>query len=122
MADPMYPLIADDLRREIEISGGLAPGQPAPHRARAEGTVRRVPGIPSAMPSNRSSAWGWWSPRPGQGTYVTEHIDPFVTTLSADAKSGFGGGEGTSYLSEVSRADRVPRHRHAPGGDLGRDR
>ena len=106
MADPMYRLIADDLRREIE-SGGLAPGSQLPTELELKerfGASRNT--IRDAVKSLVSL--GLVVTRPGQGTYVTEHIDPFVTTLSADAKSGFGGGEGTSYLSEVSRADRVP--------------
>ena len=46
--------------------------------------------------------------RPGQGTFVVEKIDPFITTLSGNPKTGFGGGEGTSYLSEVSQGNRKP--------------
>lgn len=30
--------------------------------------------------------------RRGQGSYVTERFDPFITTLSADAATGLGGG------------------------------
>jgi GntR family transcriptional regulator len=37
-----------------------------------------------------------------------ETIDPFVTTLSGNPNTGFGGGEGTSYLSEVSDKKRTP--------------
>ena len=46
--------------------------------------------------------------RPGQGTFVTQRIDPFITTLSADPRTGFGGGEGATYLSEVSEHQRRP--------------
>ena len=46
--------------------------------------------------------------RPGQGTFVVPPIDPFVTTLTGDPTEGGGGGEGTSYASEVEKADRKP--------------
>lgn len=44
--------------------------------------------------------------RPGQGTFVVKKIDPFITTLSADTGTGLGGGEGATYLSQVSEQDR----------------
>jgi hypothetical protein len=40
--------------------------------------------------------------RPGQGTFVTRKIDPYVTTLSEEAEAGFGGCEGATLLSQVS--------------------
>ncbi len=46
--------------------------------------------------------------RPGQGTFVVEDKNPFVTTLSGDPKTGFGGGEGTRFLSEVTERNRKP--------------
>lgn len=45
--------------------------------------------------------------RPGQGTFVVEKINPFVTTLSGDPKTTLGGGEGTRYRSEVSSRKRT---------------
>jgi GntR family transcriptional regulator len=42
----------------------------------------------------------------GQGTFVTLDIDPFVTTLTADPATRLGGGEGATYLSEVSKRHR----------------
>ena len=44
--------------------------------------------------------------RPGQGTFVVKKIDPFITTLSADPTTGLGGGEGATYLSQVSKQHR----------------
>ena len=41
---------------------------------------------------------------------MIKKIDPFVTTLSADPESGFGGGEGATFLSEVGSRNRTPRH------------
>lgn len=106
MADPMYRVIADTLRQEIE-SGEPAPGSQLP--TEPELTERFNASRNTVRDAVKSLvAVGLVVTRPGQGTYVTERIDPFVTTLSADAESGFGGGEGTSYLSEVSRADREP--------------
>ena len=46
--------------------------------------------------------------RPGQGTFVTRMIDPFVTVLTADPKTGFGGGETAAYLSKVREEHREP--------------
>jgi len=106
VADPMYRVIADTLRQEIE-SGEPAPGSQLP--TEPELTERFNASRNTVRDAVKSLvAVGLVVTRPGQGTYVTERIDPFVTTLSADAESGFGGGEGTSYLSEVSRADREP--------------
>jgi len=46
--------------------------------------------------------------RPGQGTFVTIKVDPFVTVLTADPRTGFGGGETAAYLSKVREEHRVP--------------
>lgn len=106
VADPRYRVIADALRQEIE-SGALAPGSKL--ATELELTERFNASRNTIRDAVRSLvSRGLVVTRPGQGTYVTERIDPFVTTLSADAETGFGGGEGTSYLTEVSRADRKP--------------
>jgi GntR family transcriptional regulator len=106
MADPMYRVIAEELRREID-SGDLAPGAQLPTEfelrdrfSASRNTVRDA--IKSLI------ALGMVVTRPGQGTFVTERIDPFVTTLSADPQTGMGGGEGATYLSQVSEAHRKP--------------
>ena len=44
--------------------------------------------------------------KPGQGTFVTRKIDPFVTTLTGDPAAAVA--EGAAYLSEVSEVDRKP--------------
>jgi GntR family transcriptional regulator len=102
----MYRQIAEDLRQEIE-SGRLAPGSQLPTelelRDRFSASRNTVRDAVKSLVS-----LGLVVTRPGQGTYVTQRIDPFVTTLSADPQTGFGGGEGASYLSEVSRDDREP--------------
>jgi GntR family transcriptional regulator len=106
VADPMYRVIAEELRREIE-SGKLEPGSQLPTelelRDRFNASRNTVRDAVNILVSR-----GLVTTRPGQGTFVTEQIDAFVTTLSADAKTGFGGGEGATYLSEVSQAHRMP--------------
>ena len=104
---PMYQQIADTIRQRIE-EGGLKRGQQLPTELelRSEFNASRNT-IRDAI--KRLSALGLVETRPGQGTFVTVRIDPFVTTLSTDAKSGFGGGEGATYLSEVSESHREPR-------------
>ncbi|HEY2523369.1 MAG TPA: GntR family transcriptional regulator [Streptosporangiaceae bacterium] len=106
MADPMYRLIAEELRGQIE-SGDLGPGAQLPTEfelrdrfSASRNTVRDA--IKSLI------ALGLVVTRPGQGTFVTDRIDPFVTTLSADPSTGMGGGEGATYLSQVSQAHRKP--------------
>ena len=106
MSNPMYRQIAEDLRAQIE-SGGLRPGQQLrteielrEHYRASRNTVRDA------------IKWlitlGLVETRPGQGTFVTEKVDPFVTTLSGDPESGVGGDEGASYLSEVTQRSRKP--------------
>ncbi len=106
MASPMYKLIADDLRQQIE-SGELARGSQMPTELElrekynaSRNTVRDA--IKSLV------NLGLAETRPGQGTFVVEDIDPFVTTLSGDPATGWGGGEGASYLSEVTKGNRQP--------------
>jgi GntR family transcriptional regulator len=106
MANPIYRQIAEDLRNQIE-SGELASGRQLP----AELELRDKYGA-SRNTVRDAIKWltnlGLVEMRPGQGTFVVERIDPFVTTLSGDPKTGFGGGEGTRYLSEVSERNWTP--------------
>jgi GntR family transcriptional regulator len=107
MAPPMYQQIADDLRGKID-SGELLPGQQIP----TEGDLQQIykasrNTIRDAI--KRLVSLGIVQTRPGQGTFVVGAIDPFVTTLSEPAGSGFGGGEGATYLSQVGEQHRSPR-------------
>ncbi len=106
-ADPIYRRIASDLRQEIE-TGQLAPGGQLPTelelRERFNASRNTIRDAVKTL-----IALGLIETRPGQGTFVTKHIDPFVTTLSADPETGFGGGEGAIYLSEVSEQHRQAR-------------
>ena len=105
MANPMYRQIADDLREQIE-TGKLEPGQ----QLKTEIELRELYGA-SRNTVRDAIKWlttlGLVETRPGQGTFVVRKIDPFVTTLSGGPKGTLGGGEGASYLSEVSERNRT---------------
>jgi GntR family transcriptional regulator len=103
---PMYQQIADDLRKQID-SGVLPRGSQLPTELElrekydaSRNTVRDA--------IKRLTGQGLVETRPGQGTFVTIKVDPFVTVLTADPKVGFGGGEGATYLTQVSAEDRKP--------------
>jgi GntR family transcriptional regulator len=106
MGSPMYRQIAEDLREQIE-SGGLAPGQ----QLRTELELREKYNA-SRNTVRDAIKWltnlGLVETKPGQGTFVTQTIDPFVTTLTGDPMTGWGGDEGASYLSEVNEQNREP--------------
>jgi GntR family transcriptional regulator len=106
---PMYQQIAEDLRKQIE-SGALAQGHQLPTelelRARY-GASRNT--IRDAV--KRLTGQGLIETKPGQGTFVTEKVDPFVTILTVDAvdPDAVGRGEGgATYLSQVSAEHRKP--------------
>jgi GntR family transcriptional regulator len=110
MPQPMYQQIADDLKKQIE-SGTLKPGQQLPteiHLRDQYNASRNT--IRDAI--KRLMSLGLVETRPGSGTYVTRKIDPFITVLSQDPDTGYGGGEGAAYLSEVSKVHR--RHEYGP--------
>jgi GntR family transcriptional regulator len=106
MASPMYRRIADDLRTQIE-SGVLKPGG----RLRTELELREAYGA-SRNTVRDAIKWltnlGLVETKPGQGTFVVRKIDPFVTKLTGDPHTGWGGDEGAVYLSEVSQQNRKP--------------
>ena len=88
MANPMYRQIAEDLREQIE-SGRLQPGQQLP----TELVLREEHGA-SRNTVRDAIKWlmnlGLVETRPGQGTFVTRKITPFLTTLTADPKNPGG--------------------------------
>ncbi len=109
MANPMYRQIAEDLRQRIE-SGELASGSQLPTELELRERYNA-----SRNTVRDAIKWltnlGMVETRPGQGTFVTEDIDPLVTVLSArDPSIGWGGDEGASYLSEVSERNRKPNN------------
>jgi GntR family transcriptional regulator len=103
---PMYRYIADDLRAKVK-NGRLAPNDKLPTEGElsdqyeaSRNTVREA--------IRRLTDEGLLESRPGQGTFVARSIDPFVTVLTADPKTGFGGGETAAYLSKVREEHREP--------------
>src|SRR5689334_4712702 len=106
MGNPMYRQIAEDLRAQIE-SGQLEPGQ----QLRTELELRDHYGA-SRNTMRDAIKWltnlGLVETRPGQGTFVVQKMDPFVTTLTGDPRTGWGGDEGAIYPSEVSTHNRRP--------------
>lgn len=104
MPDPIYRKIADDLRQKIE-SGALEPGT----QLATEDELKDEYGASRNTIRDAVKwliSWGLVETRPGKGTFVIEKADPFITTLSAEPGTGLGGGEGASYLSEVTQHDR----------------
>jgi GntR family transcriptional regulator len=106
MAEPMYRQIADDLRGKID-SGEIASGAQLPTEielmdeySASRNTVRDAIKLLTTR--------GMVEPRPGQGTFVVQKINPFVTTLTSDPVTGQGGGEGRIYVAEVQAGQRTP--------------
>jgi GntR family transcriptional regulator len=106
MADPLYRRIADDLRDQID-SGKLAAGKQLP-------TELELKDKYSASRNTVRDAIKWVislglvETRPGQGTFVVEKRNPYVTTLTADPAKGAGGDEVFDYKLEVSKQHRQP--------------
>jgi GntR family transcriptional regulator len=105
--EPKYQQIAEDLRRRIE-SGELpeAGQQTLPTEIElmerynaSRNTVRDAIKLLTARDLVET--------RPGQGTFVVEKINPFVTTLTSDPETGRGGGEGDVYIAEVAAGGRT---------------
>jgi GntR family transcriptional regulator len=102
----MYRRIADDLRRQIE-DGELDRGAQLPTEIEL-----REQYDASRNTVRDAIKWlitrGLVETRPGQGTFVVEKITPFVTTLTGDPQTGFGGGEDDIYDLEVKATRREP--------------
>lgn len=104
MPEPMYRRIAEELHRRIE-SGDLAPGKQLPTELElreefeaSRNTIRDAVKLLISL--------GLVQTRPGQGTFVAQRINPFVTVLTADPETGLGGGEEVTYLSQVQEQRR----------------
>lgn len=111
MAEPLYRMIAEDLRRKIE-SGELprdAEGRPDPKGAlptenelqkefgASRNTIRQAIQFLSNL--------GLVETRAGQGTFVAEKPVPFVTTLTGPPSQAE---ESKIYIAEVSASGRMP--------------
>jgi GntR family transcriptional regulator len=103
---PLYHQIAETIREQIE-SGQLKRGSQLP----TEIELRDVHGasrntIRDAI--KRLTSQGLVETRQGQGTYVTQIIDPFVTLRSPDPENGVSsaGEESATYLSRVDEQHR----------------
>jgi len=103
VAEPLYRMIAEDLRRKIE-SGELPtdPGGPLPTEAELQKDF-------GASRNTIREAIKWLvtldlvETRPGQGTFVVEKPVPFVTTLTVDPAGG-----GTPFhVAEVMASGRT---------------
>ena len=105
MTDPMYRQIADDLQHRIE-SGELERGTQIPTEIEL-----REQYDASRNTIRDAIKWlmirGLVETRPGQGTFVVEKINPFVTTLTGDPETGRGGGEEGVYIAEVAASHRT---------------
>ena len=108
---PLYQQIADAIRRQIE-DGVLERGRQLPTELElrekfdaSRNTIRDA--------IKQLAALGLVETRPGQGTFITSKVDPWVTTLSGDPDSGQGEGsvdpESAAYLSEVAQGHRKAR-------------
>lgn len=104
MAGPLYQQIAEELRRKID-SGELGPGAQLPteddlmeqHHA-SRNTVRGA--------IKQLTTRGLVDTLHGKGTFVSERVDPLVTTLTTDPTTGLGGGEGLVYTAEAAASGR----------------
>lgn len=103
MREPKYREIADDLRSKVE-SGDLRPGSRLPTEIElmdqydaSRNTVRDAIKLLITR--------GLVETRPGQGTFVIEKINPFVTTLTGDPTQG--NNDERIYLAEVRAKGRV---------------
>lgn len=130
MAEPMYRQIADALRLRIERgraypAGDKIPPDPAPAKGEPPtdplGPGSQIPTeleLRNSYNASRNTIRdalkllinaGLIETRPGQGTFVVERFEPFITTLSGDwqTESGLGGGEGDAALAEVQARHRT---------------
>ena len=112
MAEPMYRTIAQELQEQIQ-SGAVRPGEQLPTElelrdkySASRNTVRDA--------VKWLAARGLVETRPGQGTFAAQLVEPFVTILSTDPRTGLSGVEGKGWPGEVTERRRnvlatVPR-------------
>lgn len=105
VTEPMYRAIALQLLDQIK-AGTLRPGERLPTELELRDRHRV-----SRNTTRHAVRWlinrGLVESRPGQGTFVVERIDPFVTTLSSSPETGLPGLEGEGWVAEVERRGRA---------------
>jgi GntR family transcriptional regulator len=107
MPEPMWKQIAESLRQRIE-SGDLGrDGQPLPTELELQDEYNA-----SRNTVRDAIKWlvtrGLVYTRSGQGTFVTQKIDPFVTRRSAEMSPRVGEDATAAYASEVASRLREP--------------
>lgn len=99
MPDPIWRRIAEDLRVKIETGELGSGGKALPSELELRDEYRA-----SRNTVRDAVKWlisrGLVETRPGQGTYVVQAIDPFVTSLTAEHSPGVS--QTTTYASEVA--------------------
>ena len=103
MADPLYRLIAEDLRAKIE-AGELMPGT----QMKTELELREFYNASRNTVRDALKVLitrGLVETRPGQGTFVARKLDPIITTLSGDAYDD-GSSEGDVYIPRAGNGER----------------
>jgi GntR family transcriptional regulator len=116
MPDPMYRRIAEDLREKIE-SGELGAGGQVPTelelREQYDASRNTVRDAVKWLTTR-----GLVETRPGQGTFVVEKIDPFLTEVTPEY--GFGGVEAhlPRYSTDRKLTVTVPRVEIQKAGDI----
>jgi GntR family transcriptional regulator len=113
---PLYRRIADDLRKRIE-QGALTPESDDPELITPGRQLPTELELRQRYDASRNTVreavkWltglGLVVSRPGQGTFATRKLDPFLTRLSPNPETGTAGGgeEGSTYPSMVREQDR----------------
>ena len=115
-ARPMYQQIAEDLQAQIE-SGLLEPGAQLPTELElrdrynsSRNTIRDA--------IKRLTSQGLVETRPGQGTFVTRRVDPFVTVLTGDPGNGAAAAK-RHVPVRGQQSHRRARCHDSQGGDPG---
>jgi DNA-binding GntR family transcriptional regulator len=113
VGEPLYRMIAEDLRRKIEsgdlprdADGRRDPSAPLPTESdlqkefgASRNTIRQAIQFLSSL--------GLVETRAGQGTFVAEKPDPFVTTLTGLPSEAE---QAKIYIAEVAASGRVPNN------------
>ena len=116
MATPLYQQIGEGLRKQID-NGVLGLGSQLPTESElCEQYNASRNSVRDAIKWLMSQ--GLVETRPGQGTFVTQRTDPFVTALRSDPPTGFGGSYLRGELSgSFSLLDRITRNTIVVTGD-----